>query len=55
MNNSKVLKFLLGLVVDIGISLIIGLGPALTVLFALVYVLFSISDIKMFLQEYRSI
>lgn len=42
---NKGIKFTIGLLMDIGISLVLGLNPLLTTLFALLYITLYIPDI----------
>lgn len=51
MNINKVVKFVIGLFIDIGISLILGFGPILTTIFALLYIMFYIPDIYKYIKN----
>ncbi|WP_304340498.1 hypothetical protein [Metaclostridioides mangenotii] len=45
MKLNKGIKFIMGLFIDIGVSLLLGFGPILTTLFAILYVMLYIPDI----------
>lgn len=51
MNINKVVKFVIGLFIDIGISLILEFGPILTTIFALLYIMFYIPDIYKYIKN----
>ncbi|MBU5308312.1 hypothetical protein NSA24_07535 [Clostridioides mangenotii] len=45
MKLNKGIKFIIGLFIDIGISILLGFGPIGTTLFAILYVIFFIPDV----------